>query len=235
MELLSRFAGLAQKFPPHPNDYPIRFRMKALGLEPGKNWDSSKLDQATIDAINAGAKDAMQDMIAGAKRGGSANHINGWNVIVDNTGTYGTSYRQRAIIALAGLGANLPADAIYPTAFMDSDGKPLDGANKYVLHFEKGKTPPADAFWSLTMYDGEGFQVPNPINRFAIGDRDKLQYNEDGSLDIYVQPDSPGAEKESNWLPSPKSGPIGPTLRIYSPRTEALDGSWAPPPFKRVE
>ena len=84
------------------------------------------------------------------------------------------------------------------------------------------------------MYGKDGFQVPNPINRFAIGDRDKLTFNPDGSLDIYVQADSPGKDKEANWLPAPK-GEFQPTMRIYSPRPEVLDGSWSPPPFKRVE
>ena len=232
-EFFTRFAELMQKFPSHPNDYPIRFRMKALGLEPGKSWEAGKLDKATIDAINAGAKDGLEDMIAGVKSAG--NHVNGWNITTDNIGTYGTSYRQRALVALAGLGANLPADAIYPTAFLDGDGKPMDGANKYVLHFDKDKIPPAGAFWSLTMYDNQGFQVPNPLNRFAIGDRDKLKFNEDGSLDIYIQAESPGADKESNWLPAPKSGLIGPTLRIYAPKPAALDGRWVPPAVKRVQ
>jgi hypothetical protein len=231
VELFTRLAELMKEFPPHPNDYPILFRMKLIGLEPGKSWDSGKLNPATIDAINSGAKDGLQDMISGIKELGT--HVNGWNIAVDNLGTYGTSYRQRAIVALGGLGANLPADAIYLTAFSDSEGKPLDGANNYVLRFEKGKTPPADAFWSITMYDNEGFQVPNPINRFAIGDPDKLKFNQDGSLDIYVQASSPGADKEANWLPASKSGAIGPTMRIYAPKPEALDGKWTPPPFKR--
>jgi hypothetical protein len=160
---------------------------------------------------------------------------NGWNISIDNVATYGTSYLQRAAVALGGLGANLPEDAIYPVAFVDSEGKPLDGADRYVVHFNKGRLPPADAFWSLTMYDGEGFQVPNPLDRFAIGDRDKLKFNDDGSLDIYIQTDSPGKDRESNWLPAPKSGPIGPTLRIYSPRQEVLDGSWTPPPVQRAK
>ena len=95
--------------------------------------------------------------------------------------------------------------------------------------------PPADAFWSLTMYDAEGFQVANPINRFAIGDRDALKYNTDGSLDLYIQHASPGAEQESNWLPAPKSGALGLTMRVYAPRQTALDGRWNPPPVKRVE
>lgn len=205
----------------------------SVGLEPGKEWDSGKLDTTTIDAINTGAKEGLEDMVAGIKSGGT--HVNGWNIAVDNMGTYGTSYRQRAIVALAGLGASLPADAIYPAAFVDGDGKPLDGANKYVLHFDKGRTPPAGAFWSLTMYDHQGFQVANPIDRFAIGDRDKLKFNEDGSLDLYIQAESPGKDKEANWLPSPKSGAMGPTLRIYAPKPEALDGAWVPPPFRKVD
>jgi len=106
-------------------------------------------------------------------------------------------------------------------------------SNNYVLHFEKCETPTADAFWSLTMYDKQGFQVPNPINRFAIGDRDKLKYGDVGSLDIYIQAESPGPDKESSWLPSPKAGQIGLTLRMYSPRAETLNGVWVPPPFVR--
>jgi hypothetical protein len=102
-----------------------------------------------------------------------------------------------------------------------------------VLHFEQGKTPPANAFWSITMYDKEGFQVPNPIDRFAIGDRDPLTFNPDGSLDIYVQVESPGKDKESNWLPAPE-GAFEPTMRLYSPRPEVLDLTWAPPPFKKI-
>lgn len=108
------------------------------------------------------------------------------------------------------------------------------GANAYVLHFEKRELPPAAAFWSITMYDGEGFQVANPLNRFAIGDRDPLKFNDDGSLDLYIQSGSPGAEEESNWLPAPKSGALGVTMRIYAPKAEALDGRWNPPPVKRV-
>lgn len=233
VEIIQRLAELMKKYPPHPNDYPILFRLKAIGFEPGKGWDTGKLDQATVDAINAGAKDAAADMIKTIKTVGT--RVNGWSLLVDNVGTYGTSYRQRAVVALAGLGANLPADAIYPTAFLDGDSKALDASHKYVLHFDKGKLPPAAAFWSVTMYDNEGFQVPNPLDRFAIGDRDKLHFNADGSLDLFLQTDSPGKDKESNWLPAPKSGAIGPTMRIYAPKQEALDGTWTPPPLKRTD
>ncbi|MFZ1923218.1 MAG: DUF1254 domain-containing protein [Xanthobacteraceae bacterium] len=230
--MLTRLAALMEKYPPHQNDYPILFRMRALGIGPGKPFDPSKLDAATIATINKAAKDALEDMPAGMRRIGKIE--NGWNVLTQNIGTYGTSYEQRALIAAGGLGANLPEDALYPTAFFDAAGQPLTGDNKYVLHFEKGKLPPANAFWSITMYDKDGFQVPNPINRFAIGDRDKLTFNADGSLDIYVQADSPGPDKESNWLPAPKDAPFQPTMRLYSPRRDVADGTWMPPGLQKV-
>src|SRR5262249_2883357 len=126
-------------------------------------------------------------------------------------------------------------DAVYPTAFVDGNGQRLSGTNRYVLHFDKAELPPADAFWSITLYDKDSFQVPNPINRFAIGDRDGLIFNTDGSLDIYVQSDSPGADKEANWLPAPNGAPFSLTMRIYSPRREALDGTWSPPPVKTLK
>lgn len=235
VEFFKRFAELMKKYPPHANDYPMLFRMRALGLEPGQSWDSSKLDAKTTALINDSAKEAMAGIVAFLKRGGEGTHVNGWNIATDNMGTYGTSYLQRALVALAGLGANLPADAVYPAAFVDSEGKPLSGANKYVLHFNKDQLPPVNAFWSLTMYDEQGFQVTNPINRFAIGDRDKLKFNDDGSLDIYMQAESPGADKESNWLPSPASGAIQPTLRLYSPGAAVMNGTWVPPGIKRVQ
>ena len=230
--VLTRLAELFSKYPPHANDYPILFRMRALGLEPGKPFDPGKLDPARAATINAAAKQALDGLAPAMRKIGRI--TNGWNLVTENIGTCGTSYEQRAIIAFGGLGANLPEDALYPTAFVDAKGLPVSGANKYVLHFDKGKLPPADAFWSITMYDKDGFQVPNPINRFAIGDRDKFAFNADGSLDIYVQAAPPGKDKESNWLPAPKNAPFQPTLRIYSPRQEVADGTWAPPPIRRV-
>jgi hypothetical protein len=144
-------------------------------------------------------------------------------------GVYGTDYLKRAAVALVGLGANLPEDAVYPLLQADSEGKPLEGSKRYVLHFEKKELPPVDAFWSVTMYDKDGFQVANPLNRFAIGDRDDLQYNPDGSLDLYIQSANPGKDKERNWLPSPPCGLLGVTMRLYAPRAEIIDGRWVPP------
>ena len=103
------------------------------------------------------------------------------------------------------------------------------------MHFSKDKLPPVNAFWSITMYDHEGFQVANKANRFAIGDRDSLKYNKDGSLDIYIQSKSPGKSKESNWLPSPDKGELGITLRLYAPKPQALDGRWVPPVIKKIK
>ena len=125
-------------------------------------------------------------------------------------------------------------DAVYPSAFVDGDGKPLTGANRYVLHFDKGQTPPTKAFWSVTMYDAQSFFVPNPINRYDIAAWMPLKYNEDGSLDIYIQREAPGKDKESNWLPAPE-GEFSPTMRIYWPKESVLDGTWKPPAIQLVK
>jgi hypothetical protein len=133
-----------------------------------------------------------------------------------------------------GLGANLAKDAVYPTAFVDDDGKPLTGENRYVIHFDKLQMPPAKAFWSITMYDAESFFVENPINRYNIAAWMPLNYYEDGSLDIYLQKDSPGKDKEANWLPAP-AGKFSVTLRIYWPDESVLDGKWQPTAVKIVK
>jgi hypothetical protein len=136
--------------------------------------------------------------------------------------------------ALVGLGANLPEDAIYPMATQDSEGQPLHSDHQYVVHFEKVQLPPVNAFWSLTMYNSLDFLAENPIGRYAIGDRDKLKYNKDGSLDIYVQRTAPEKTKESNWLPAPKEGIFNLTLRMYWPKQAAIDKTWMPPVVKRM-
>jgi hypothetical protein len=158
---------------------------------------------------------------------------NGWQMNTTTMGVYGTYYLKRAIVAMVGLGANLPEDAVYPLAISDSEGKALDGAGKYVLHFDKDQLPPVGAFWSVTMYDQDGFQVANPLNRFALGDRDALKYNADGSLDLYIQRDNPGADKEQNWLPA-AAGPLGITMRLYAPKPQVLEGRWVPPAIRRL-
>ena len=147
-------------------------------------------------------------------------------------GVYGNYYLKRAIIAQVGLGANLPEDAIYPLNLADEEGRPLDGANAYVLRFEKGAAPPAGAFWSVTLYDDQGYQAPNSLNRFALSSWMPFKLNPDGSLDLHVQSESPGADRQANWLPAPK-GPFNLTMRLYAPKGEALTGKWNSPPVRK--
>jgi hypothetical protein len=128
----------------------------------------------------------------------------------------------------------LPGDAIYPLNLADSEGESLDGASNYVIHFEKSEIPPVDAFWSITLYDNEGFQVANSLNRFAVSSWMPFKTNPDGSLDLYFQNESPGADREANWLPAPK-GPFNLTMRLYAPKSEALTGKWNPPPVTKVQ
>jgi len=160
--------------------------------------------------------------------------INGWIILREVMGNYGTSYLQRATIALIGLGANVPEDAVYPLSNVDSNGKGYNGRNDYIFHFEEGQIPPVKGFWSLAMYDSNGYFIENPINRYSIGDRDNLKFNSDGSLDIYIQHNSPGKDKESNWLPAPKAD-FNMVLRLYWPSNKILTGDWNPPGVKRVK
>jgi hypothetical protein len=159
---------------------------------------------------------------------------NGWGMNTDTVGVYGNYYLKRAIIAQQGLGANVVEDAIYPLNLADESGKPLDGANKYTITFEKGATPPVNAFWSITLYDQDGFQVGNTLNRFAVSSWMPFKYNADGSLDLYFQNASPGKELEANWLPAPKA-PFNLTMRLYAPKSEALTGKWNPPPVVKSQ
>lgn len=149
-------------------------------------------------------------------------------------GDYGTDYETRAGIALVGLGAIQPKDVMYPTAFDDGDGKPLDSANRYILHFEKGQTPPTNTTWSVSMYDPDGFYVPNDGNRYNLAAWMPLKYNPDGSIDLYIQGRSPGEDKEANWLPAPASGAFSLTVRNYWPKQAMLDGSYKLPPVKKA-
>jgi hypothetical protein len=225
-------ADLLKTNPPHLTDQPIVARLKKIGIEPGKSFDLDKADLSVRNALATAPEDAQQLMAW--KVPTLARVANGWSMNTDTMGVYGNYYLKRAIVAQLGLGANLPEDAIYPINLADETGKPLEGSNKYALHFDKGNTPPANAFWSVTLYDAEGFQVANPLNRFAISSWMPLSYNPDGSLDLYFQNESPGKDKDANWLPAPK-GAFNLTMRLYSPKLEALTGKWNPPPVERTQ
>ena len=225
-------AELMKVNPPHLTDQPIVARMRRLGIEPGLSFDYDGADQAVSNALDRAVSDGLATIKA--KIPTLAKVVNGWQVMTDSMGVYGTFYLKRAVISLVGLGANLPEDAVYPINLADAGGKPLDGANRYVLHFEKAEIPPAAAFWSLTLYDQQGFPTANPLNRCAIGDRDPLSFNPDGSLDLLIQPESPGTDRESNWLPAP-AGPFSVLLRLYAPKAPVIDGRWVPPPVRRAD
>lgn len=217
--------------PPHATDQPILAQLRKIGVEPGQSFDLDKAEPAIRAGLENAAKDAQQLMTW--KLPTLARVINGWSMNTDTMGVYGNYYLKRAIIAQAGLGANLPEDAIYPLNLGDERGKPLDGAKPYTLHFEKDALPPVNAFWSVTLYDPQGFPVANALNRFALSSWMPFNTNPDGSLDLYFQNESPGQNKEANWLPAPK-GPFNLTMRLYAPRSEALTGKWNPPPIREV-
>jgi hypothetical protein len=221
---------LLRVHPPHATDWSMLARMDRIGLRPGERLDHDALDATTRAALDAAPAEALALM--GATLPHLARIVNGWQVNTEAIGVYGNDYLKRAIVAMAGLGANPPEDAIYPICVADADGRPLNGDHDHVLHFEPDELPPVDAFWSVTMYDADGFQSANALNRFAIGDRDDLRYNADGSLDLHLQHDHPGPEWEANWLPAPR-GPLGVTMRLYAPAPQALDGRWNPPPIRR--
>jgi hypothetical protein len=226
-------AELLKLHPPHITDEPIIARLRRIGFEAGKSFDLAGAPAAVQKGLAASPAAAQKLMLWKAPT--LARVANGWSMNTDTMGVYGNYYLKRAMVAQLGLGANLPEDAVYPLNLGDSTGKPLDGAAAgYTLHFAKNELPPAEAFWSVTLYDNDGFQVANPLDRFALSSWMPFKTNEDGSLDLYFQNASPGADKEANWLPAPK-GPFTLTMRIYAPKREVLTGEWNPPPVKRAE
>lgn len=227
------FAEMMKANPPHANDYPMIDRMRQIGIVPGESFAFDGAPKVVRDALNAAPGVALKQIKATWKASGV--FANGWRTNMMAIGTYGTDYLHRAGVAYGGYGANVPEDAVYPTAYADADGKPFDSTERYVIHFDKDRIPPVNAFWSLTMYNDHQLFAANPINRYAIGDRDKLTFNKDGSLDLYIQRTSPGKEKEPNWLPAPAEGGFSMNLRLYWPKASVLNGSWTPPAVKRVK
>jgi hypothetical protein len=227
-------ATLMTDNPPAAADAPMLAKMAKLGIAPGKPFAFDKLDPAVQEALKDVPKLGFEKIMGHFKTAGK--DINGW-VFSTKTGLYGTDYLQRAFVTAIGLGANRPQDAVYPTSEKDVTGQPYNGANKYVMHFPKGQMPPVNGFWSLTMYNAEYFFYGNNLNRYTLSARNDLKKNADGSVDLYLQHDSPGADKESNWLPAPADKFIL-MLRLYWPKEKSpslLDGTWKIPPVKVVE
>ena len=231
-EYFSLLSQLLKTNPPSAADAPALARFAKIGLVPGKDFDAAKLNADFIKRIPEVGFDRIMVQF---KLNKEVKDVNGWG-FTTKTGIYGTDYLMRALVTAIGLGANRPQDAVYPTSLKDSEGRAYEGTNKYVMHFPKGQLPPVHGFWSLTMYNDKYFFVSNPINRYSISARQKLKSNPDGSTDLYIQKDSPGPDKESNWLPAP-AGKFVLMLRMYWPderKPSIVNGSWTIPAVKKV-
>lgn len=219
--------------PPSPEDAPILSRMAKIGVGAGQTFDLSNFDRSTRGELQKVPTTGFTTIMGHFKEAGRRE--NGWTYTT-TAGVYGTNYTQRAFVTAIGLGANRPQDAVYPTSDADESSQPYSGENKYVIRFEKGQLPPVNGFWSLTMYDDGYFFVDNPLNRYNLSSRNKFITNPDGSVDLYLQHESPGPGKEANWLPAPK-GRFIPMARLYWPKQKApsiIDGSWKLPALKKV-
>jgi hypothetical protein len=224
-------AKLMKENPAYAEDAPMVAKLKKLSIFPGEKVDLSKLGAG--DELKDVPKLAFEKIMGHFKQAGVDD--NGWT-FTTKAGLYGTDYLQRAFITAIGLGANRPKDAVYPTSENDATGKPYMGTNKYTLHFAKGQFPPVDGFWSLTMYDEQMFFVDNPLNRYTLSARNEFVKNKDGSVDLYLQHENPGKDKEANWLPVPE-GRFIPMLRLYWPKQHKpsiLDGTWKPPAIRKA-
>ncbi len=232
VEYFTLLAQLMKRNPAYAADAAELKRYQRIGLAAGQDFDAARLKADFVKRIPQVAFDRIMLQF---KVGKPIKNINGW-VFDTQTGIYGTDYLNRAFVTAIGLGANRVQDAVYPTSLKDADGHEYNGAHKYVMHFPKGQLPPADGFWSVTMYNAQYFFVNNPINRYSISPRQDLKKNPDGSVDLYIQHESPGEDKESNWLPAPPDKFIL-MMRMYWPKEKTpsiINGTWAPPPAKRV-
>lgn len=223
--------------PAYAADAPALAKYAEIGFEPCKPFEMSKLDPAVQAALKDLPKTALEKINAN-REASMGKLVDGWS-ITKGLGVYGTDYMKRAVVAAFGWPANLEHDAVYPYTLVDQNGDKLTGAHKYTLTFAKGQTPPVNAFWSITMYmiDQGWWFVPNKLNKFTVSPRNNLKANDDGSITLYFQKDSPGADKESNWLPAPE-GEFIPMLRMYWPKDKApsiLDGTWTPPKVQKAQ
>ena len=225
-EFFNLFAELLKTNPPHRGDEAMMNQLAKIGIIPGQSFQPEKLGAERLKAVEDGIRSASS-LFSKFEQQGPPVGKSGWS-LPGKYGRYGTDYTGRAVTARYALAALPPEDAVYLSCFHQASGAPLNGAKRYSLHFEKNAIPPVRAFWSLTLYDEHGYFASNTIKRFAIGDRDALKFNADGSLDLYVQHDSPSADKESNWLPAP-DGNFNLFLRLYWPDDSVIKGRWMPP------
>ena len=228
-EFFNRLMQLMVSHPASKEDAPLIERLAQLEIKPGQavhlSWSNALsfslgrwiANQRVMQALNTKAQDGS------------------WSYPPLNLGRYGTDYNTRAAVAMVGLGANLPEDAMYPNTALDHQGQALNGKHRYRLHFAANALPPVKAFWSITAYGADEFLIDNPMQRFAIGDRDPLVFNADGSLDLWVQA-TPPSQKEAaaNWLPVQMGAPFLLNARLYWPEDKALNGQWKMPVVERL-
>lgn len=223
------FATLTKANPPHPNDWPIRQRLAQIGIVPGTPLAISSLGSDVRTALTSVPTTAGQTLFESFKRAGA--RVNGWRLLGTPLGTYGTDYRRRHVIAYSALGAPLPEDLLFLTTIAEGvDGRPLESGDRYTMHFDADRLPPANAFWSITAYDERQLLPATKGTRVAVGDRDALAKNADGSIDLLLQRDPPAGDQAANWLPLPLGGRFSLMMRLWWPKPAALDGTWVPPP-----
>jgi len=219
---------------PHEYERGLMGLFERIGLSPDYGFDPARLDELTKKGLERAIPIARDIIKARAKA--LSKLVNGWSLLPNLKEYFGTSYLDRAAVASQYIYPVNPEEAAYATAWIDEQGQSLDASkHKYVITFRKGAMPPVDAFWSITMYAMDGFLVENQIKRYSIGGQTKgLKQESDGLLRIYIQNDSPGRDKESNWLPTP-AGQFYLFLRMYLPKQEVINGQYEIPPVKRVD
>ncbi|MEH6588450.1 MAG: DUF1254 domain-containing protein [Halioglobus sp.] len=227
-EFYARLLRLMVAQPAAPEDVKMLATMASVDLVPGESFSPGVVKAWLFDFAKRVTHEGIVKQLANAPV-----LENGWSVHRTIIGNYGDHYGVRTGVAMVGLGALPPKEAVYPNTKVDGTGQRLTGAHSYKIHFPAGKAPPAKAFWSVTVYDAEGFLVANPIGRYALGDRDPLIFNPDGSLDLYIQHAVP-QQLANNWLPSPE-GEFALTMRIYLPGDNFLDGSWVLPAVEQTD
>ncbi len=222
--------------PTHPSEKELMARFAKIGVGAGKTFEAAKLSPELKKAIEQGMADAWQ-AYADVKKRLDAKEVTSGD-------TFGTreylqnNYLYRMLAAMFGIYGHSKAEAMYPLYTVDDGGQPLDASKKsYVVRFSQGKFPPVNAFWSLTLYElPSSLLSANPLNRYLINSPmlPDLKRDADGGLTLYIQHESPGKDKESNWLPAP-NGPFFMAMRLYWPKAEALEGKWTAPPLTAVK
>lgn len=226
----TRLAALMVDNPPTSAEAPMMRRLAALGVAPGR-----PLRWSALDRWSASLGRWIADRAVARRLRNPPNLVRGWLTPPSILGRYGTNYEVRGAVAMVGLGANLPVDAMYPSARVDARGGALHGSHRYRIHFAAGALPPVNAFWSVTAYGADQALLDTGTGRFAVGDRDALRPNPDGSLDLWVQATPPEGEARANWLPVRAGTPFLLNARLYWPRPEALRGAWSMPAVERLD